>query len=170
MTPANLPPPQPPIGPPLIGTLLRRPSEALRSRLLHELHAAGFTDLVAAHLAVLRYPGPHGRRPSDIAAETGMTRQAVNYLLGQLEKAGYLTRRADPGHRSTGVYLTIRGHAALHAIQQTVRGIEADLQQELGQAQMTQLRDVLIALNATSTVLQARAPGQPAGPEHAASS
>jgi len=168
MISAKQPPPERPVGPPLIGTLLRRPHEALRHRLLDELHAAGFSDLVAAHLAVLRYPGPHGQRPSDLATETGMTRQAMNYLLGQLEKAGYLTRRSDPdGHRSIGVYLTIRGHAALQAIQHATNGIETELEQELGHAPMTQLRELLVKLNATNTVEQARK--QPAGAEQTAS-
>jgi DNA-binding MarR family transcriptional regulator len=157
-------PPAQPAGPPLIGTLLRRPAETLRSRLLDDLHAAGFTDLVAAHLAVLRYPGPHGRRPSDLATDTAMTRQAMNYLLGQLEKAGYLTRGGGPDdQRSRHVYLTIRGHAALQAIKQAMSGIEAELEQELGQAHMAELRELLVKLNATKTVQQARPPKQPAG-------
>ena len=82
--------------PPLLGALMRMPLDAVYRRMLEGLHAAGFTDLVAAHLAVLRYPGPHGRRPSELAADLGMTRQAVNYLLGELERLGYLTRAPIP--------------------------------------------------------------------------
>ena len=69
------------LGPPLIGALMRMPLDAVLARMLARLHAAGFTDLVPAHFSVLRYPGPQGRRPSDLAAETGMTKQAMNYLL-----------------------------------------------------------------------------------------
>jgi DNA-binding MarR family transcriptional regulator len=156
MDSAQRQPREQPLGPPLIGTLLRRPAEALRGRLLGELHAAGFSDLAESHLAVLRYPGPDGRRPSDLAADTGMTRQAMNYLLGQLQKAGYLTRRGDGGdQRSRRIDLTGRGHAALRAIQQAVSGIEAELEQELGPAQMTQLRSLLIKLNTTQAVRHA---------------
>jgi DNA-binding MarR family transcriptional regulator len=156
MDSAQLQPREPPPGPPLIGALLRMPAEALRGRLLGELHAAGFSDLVESHLSVLRYPGPDGRRPSDLAADTGMTRQAMNYLLGQLQKAGYLTRRGDgDDQRSRRIYLTRRGHAVLHAIQQAVSRVEAELEQELGPAQMTQLRSLLIKLNTTKAVRQA---------------
>jgi DNA-binding MarR family transcriptional regulator len=156
MDSAQRQPREQPLGPPLIGTLLRRPAEALRGRLLGELHAAGFSDLAESHLAVLRYPGPDGRRPSDLAADTGMTRQAMNYLLGHLQKAGYLTRRGDGGdQRSRRIDLTGRGHAALRAIQQAVSGIEAELEQELGPAQMTQLRSLLIKLNTTQAVRHA---------------
>ena len=59
----------PPLGPPLIGALLRAPVDAIRSRMLAGLHAAGFTDLGPAHFAVLRYPGPENRRPADCAVD-----------------------------------------------------------------------------------------------------
>jgi hypothetical protein len=58
------------------------PLDAVRQRMIDDLHGAGFTDLVPAHAAVLRYPGPQERRPSDVAAEAGMSRQAMNDLLG----------------------------------------------------------------------------------------
>jgi DNA-binding MarR family transcriptional regulator len=135
---------------------MRMPADALRRRLLSNLHDAGYTDLVDAHLAVLRYPGPHGRRPSELAADAGMTRQAMNYLLGQLEHSGYLTRTGDPDdQRSRQVYLTERGHAAMHAVQQAARGIEAGLELELGRTRMAQLRKLLVELNATKLVRQA---------------
>src|SRR5580692_10453760 len=85
-----------PPAPPLVGALLRMPTEAVHRRILKEAQTAGFEDFVPAHLAVLRYPGPDGRRPSELAAESGLTKQAMNYLLGQLEDLGYLVRRDDP--------------------------------------------------------------------------
>ena len=39
-----------------------------------------------AHLVVLQYPGPQGMRPSDLAAQLGTSKQALNYLLGELER------------------------------------------------------------------------------------
>jgi hypothetical protein len=80
-----------PLGPPLIGALLRMPLDAVVARILAGLHEAGFTDLVPAHFPVLRYPGPENRRPSELAAEARMTKQAMNYLLGQMQQLGYLT-------------------------------------------------------------------------------
>lgn len=146
------------IGPPRIGALMRIPGEALQRRLLDELHAAGFRDLVSAHLSVLRYPGPDGQRPSELALQTGMTRQAMNYLLGQLEQSGYLTRTSDTeDQRSRQVHLTKRGHDALEAIQETMTAIETELEQEIGHTQMTQLRTLLQKLNTTSVVQRAYA-------------
>jgi DNA-binding PadR family transcriptional regulator len=84
-----------------------------------------------------------------------MTRQAMNYLLGQMEQLGYLTRDDDPqDQRFKRVHLTERGHAAARAIRHSVAQIEAELERELGPAQFDQLRQLLIQLNATSLVRQ----------------
>jgi DNA-binding MarR family transcriptional regulator len=142
-----------PVGPPLIGALLRAPTDAIRARMIDALHTAGFTDFVPAHFAVLRYPPPEGRRPSDCATDAGMTRQAMGYLLGQLEQLGYLIRVEDPAdQRSKRIHFTERGHAAGAIIRATVAQIETELETELGPKQFAQLRDLLIKLNATNTI------------------
>ena len=73
----------------------------------------GGNDLDAAHLSVFQYPGPQGTRPSDLAARLRISKQALNYLLGQLERLDYLERRPDPDDlRSKRIALTRRGLAA----------------------------------------------------------
>jgi DNA-binding MarR family transcriptional regulator len=141
------------LGPPLLGALLRMPVDAIVARMLAGLHEAGFDDIVPAHLSVLRYPGPQGRRPSELAAERGMTKQAVNYLLRQLEQLGYLTRMGDDqDQRSKRIELTTRGLAAAENIRDTVREIEHDLEAELGVARFAELRSLLVDLNDTTLV------------------
>src|SRR5689334_395063 len=81
----------------LIGALLRMAYQTTRRRQFGALVERGFTDLNQALLNVLVYPYPHGVRPSDWAERTYMTRQAMNYLLGQLEALGYVERRAEEG-------------------------------------------------------------------------
>jgi len=76
----------------LIGALLRVPTEAIFRRIVRELNAAGFEGISLAHIAVLRYPGPDGERPSVLAERAGISKQAVNRLLGSLEDLGYLKR------------------------------------------------------------------------------
>ena len=85
-----------PFGPPLIGALLRIPWEATQRRMLERLHERGFDDLDAAHLNVFQYPGPQGARPTELAARLRISKQALNYLLGELERLGYLERRPTP--------------------------------------------------------------------------
>lgn len=148
---------------PLMGALLRMPLDAWQHRMLEDLRAAGFTDIVPAHSAVLRYPGPQGRRPSEVAAEAGMTRQAMNYLLGELEQLGYLVRRVDPDDkRSRRIELTERGYAVRRLMRESVLGIEAELQRELGHDEVARLRRHLTTLNGSAFVRHyRRQTGQP---------
>src|SRR5438046_2766822 len=88
-----------PLGPPLIGALLRMPWEAVQEHMLERLHADGFDDFDASYLAVFGYPGPQGERPSELATRLRMSKQALNHLLGQLENRGYLARQGDPDDR-----------------------------------------------------------------------
>jgi DNA-binding MarR family transcriptional regulator len=124
----------------------------IRGRIIDRLHEHGFTDLVPAHLAVLRYPGPNGQRPVDLAAEATMSKQAMNYLLGQLEILGYLERRDDPEDlRHKRVYMTDRGEATRQVIRAAVREVEAEWADELGAEDLEQLRALLIRLRAVVT-------------------
>ena len=136
-----------PLGPPLIGALLRRPWETVRERMLSGLHQAGFSDLVPAHLTVLQYPGPENRRPSDLAAETNMSKQAINYLIGQMEELGYLAREHDENdQRSRRIRLTERGHAAARTMRDIVREVEREWAKEVGPTRFEQLRELLIEI------------------------
>jgi hypothetical protein len=68
----------------LIGAMLRVPAEAIHRRILHDLNAAGFKGLSLPHMAVFRFPGPDGVRPGVLAERAGMSKQAMNRLLGSL--------------------------------------------------------------------------------------
>lgn len=133
--------------PPLIGALLRVPFETVRERMLAGLHQRGYTDLIAAHLDVFQYPGPENLRPIDLAARTRMSKQALNYLLGQLEQLGYLTREVDErDQRSKRIHVTPRGLAAGKAIRAIVREVEAEWEEQLGPRNFSQLRNLLAQL------------------------
>jgi DNA-binding MarR family transcriptional regulator len=135
-------------GPPMIGALLRMPWERVVRRMLERLHERGFDDLDMAHVNLFLYPGPQGARPSELAAQRGMSKQAANYLLGQLERLGYLERRPDTGDgRSKRITLTDRGERAAYTIRDAVRDVEREWEAQLGQDRFAQLRTLLIELN-----------------------
>jgi DNA-binding MarR family transcriptional regulator len=135
-------------GPPLIGALLRMPWEVVRARMLERLHEQGFDDLDGPHLSVLQYPGPEGARPSELAARARMTKQALNYLLGQLERQGYLERVADPDDlRSKRISVTERGAVALTTMREAVAEVEAEWAQKLGPDRFAELRTLLAELS-----------------------
>src|SRR4051812_10005489 len=137
-----------PFGPALIGALLRVPWEAVQRRMLERLHEHGFDDLDAAHLTVFQYPGPQGARPSDLAARLQMSKQALNHLLGRLERLDYLERRPDPDDlRSKRIALTPRGASAIGVIRDAVGEVETAWSQRLGMERFELLRSLLLELD-----------------------
>jgi len=137
-----------PFAPPLIGALLRIPWEAVQRHMLARLHEHGFDDLDAAHLNVFQYPGPQGARPTELATRMRISKQALNYLLGELERLDYLERRPDPDDlRSKRVALTPRGTSVISVIRQAVGEVETAWAQQLGPERFAALRELLIDLN-----------------------
>ena len=134
--------------PPLIGALLRMPWESVQARMLERLHERGFDELDAAHLNVFQYPGPEGARPSELAARLRTSKQALKYLLGELERLGYLERRSSGSAlRSKRVIVTQRGNAAIRVIREAVAEMEAEWSKQLGAKRFAQLRSLLEELN-----------------------
>ncbi len=112
--------------------------------MLERLHERGFDDLDAAHLNVFQYPGPQGARPTALAARLRISKQALNYLLRELERLGYLERRPDHDDlRSKRVTLTRRGTAAIHVIREAVAELETAWVQKLGPERFSELRNLL---------------------------
>ena len=128
----------------LIGALLRVPAQAIQRRIIKELNAAGFDELSMPHMAVLQFPGPDGARPGTLAERAGMSKQAMNRLLGSLEGLGYLVRSDAPDEgRARVVRFTKRGHAAYAKIHDILRDIEREWRDELGPKDFAQLKELL---------------------------
>ena len=116
--------------------------------MLEQLHERGFDDFDAAYLTVFRYPGPQGARPTDVATQLGISKQALNYLLRELGRLGYLEREPRPDDlRSKRIVLTERGVAAVGVIREAVAEVEAAWSEQLGPKRFAQLRDLLLELN-----------------------
>jgi len=117
--------------------------------MLAGLRERGYDDLVPAHLSVMRYPGPENMRPSNLAERTGMTRQALKYLLGQMEERGYIERVHEEDQRFKRIHLTARGVALGEAMREIVRGLEAEWAERLGAERFAVLRELLESLDLT---------------------
>ena len=116
--------------------------------MLESLHAHGFDDLDPHHLNVLQYPGPDGVRPSELAAQLRISKQALNYKLGELERLGYLERRPDADDlRSRRIFLTARGNELVPVIRDAVRETEREWAAALGADRLEQLRALLLELH-----------------------
>ena len=129
----------------LIGALLRVPAQAIQRRIIKELNAAGFDELSVPHMAVLQFPGPDGARPGTLAKRAGMSKQAMNRLLGSLEELGYLVRNDAPDEgRARIVRFTKRGHAVYAKVHDILRDIEREWRDELGPKDFAQLKALLL--------------------------
>src|SRR5262245_47628149 len=146
--------------PPLVGALLRMTYQVTRERQLKALVERGFADLNQALISVMVYPHPDGVRPGELAERTNMTKQAMNYLLGQLEKLAYIERRAEKGRSRRLVYLTRRGWQAIETLLSAVKEVEAEWAAVLGQKRFDEFLDTLRQLSLIDT----KAAGQPSLP------
>jgi DNA-binding MarR family transcriptional regulator len=128
----------------LIGALLRVPAQAIHRRIIKDLNAARFEELGMPHIAVLQFPGPDGVRPGTLAERAGMSKQAMNRLLGSLEESGYLVRADAPDEgRARVVRFTKRGHAAYSKIHDILRDVEREWSAALGSKDFAQLKEIL---------------------------
>ena len=109
----------------MLGILLRAPWQAIRKRIHRELVAAGYGDVRPRDLAVLQWPGPDGMRQIDVAANAGMSKQAVKPLIDHLEQCGYLERVPDPDdHRAQRIRTTWRGKQLMRTAAAIITGID----------------------------------------------
>jgi DNA-binding MarR family transcriptional regulator len=132
----------------MIGALLRMPVDTVHRRMFERLHERGFTDFDPAHLIVFQWPGPDDTRPSELAARLQISKQALNYLLGQLERLGYLERRPDPhDQRGRRIAVTERGRAAILVIRDAVDEVEAAWAKQLTAERFAHLKTLLLELN-----------------------
>lgn len=121
--------------------------QVTRRRWVKALMEHGFTDLNQAHLIVFQYPPPDGVRPTDLADRAYMTKQAMNYLLGQLESLGYVERRAEKGRRRRLVFLTRRGWQVFETQWATLQQLEAEWAAILGKKRFNEFMSALRQLS-----------------------
>jgi DNA-binding MarR family transcriptional regulator len=130
---------------PWIGALLRLVWQHVRDQIGASVKEAGFSDVSRAHVSLFRYPGLDGSRPTELADELQVSKQAVNDLLRDLERRGYIRREIDAAdRRSRLIRLTRRGVELEHAILAAARAAEVRLESELGSAKLASLRGTLI--------------------------
>src|SRR5262245_1487631 len=132
--------------PPTAGALLRMTYQGIRQRQFAAVIEKGFDDLNQPLLNVFLYPPPDRMRPTELAERANMTKQAMNYLLGQLEARGYIERRAERGSSRRLVFLTKRGWQVRETILNVVTEIEAEWTSVLGQRRFDEFMNTLRTL------------------------
>ena len=129
---------------PYVGATLRVVWQWVRDQMYAGVVAAGYDDLNAAHVALWRYPGLEGLRPSQLADRVGITKQSVNDLLGHLEQHGYLLRVPDSADRRARVIrLTSKGRRLEQTIYADAGAAPQRIAEILGPRRFAQLNSSL---------------------------
>jgi DNA-binding MarR family transcriptional regulator len=132
---------------PMLGARLRVAAEAVHAAGHRRLVEAGFDELRPAHFTLLKFPGPHGVRPTELAAHVGLRKQALNPLLNDLETWGYLVRGGDTDdRRGRVVRLTERGFALVRTMREALEDMEAALRERVGERALEEFLAVLDAV------------------------
>ncbi len=127
----------------LIGSLLRIPREAIIARVGSELERT-HPEVRAAYRPVFECLPPEGTTLVDLARRLRQSKQATNYIVDQLEKAGYLERVGHPtDRRATIVRRTDRGWEVNHLAQTVVHEVQEEWKAWLGSERMRTLMEAL---------------------------
>lgn len=130
--------------PPAVGGLLRLAWQAHRARLYDQVTTGGFPEITRAQFELFRWPGIDGLRPGEVAQLTGLSKQTVNDLLGELESMGYLERHPDPRDgRARVVRLTAGGQKLQRTAHEMSQALEARWAAKLGAKRFAALRSAL---------------------------
>ena len=95
---------------PVIGLLLRLAYQHYSQDIESALREAGFGDIRPSAANVFPFVPPEGTTVSRLAELARVRKQSMAQAVDQLERTGYVERRANPhDHRSRLVFLTARG-------------------------------------------------------------
>jgi DNA-binding MarR family transcriptional regulator len=124
--------------------------QALNDEVLARVRARGYDGLRHAHGYVVQRLIEGPRPVGALAAELGITQQAVSKSVGELERLGLVERRPDAADaRVRNVALTDRGRGAIEATRAARSEVVDELRDALGprrvDAATRLLRDVLEA-------------------------
>jgi DNA-binding MarR family transcriptional regulator len=127
--------------------LLFRASRLLNERGLARIRERGRKGVRTSHTALLPYIDLDGTRITQIARRMGVTKQAVNQAVGEIEAMGLVRRSPDPSDgRAKLVHFTARGRRELLLGLGVLGELEEELSKEIGKARVARLRDDLAAL------------------------
>jgi DNA-binding MarR family transcriptional regulator len=139
--------PQPLPPEPSIGLAFDAGTRAVAVAIDEHLARNGFADIRPAHGRVFETVSGEGSRITDMAGAALLTKQAMQYLVDDLERLGYAERLADPADRRAKlVRLTPRGRQAVLVARDAIKLAEREWEARLGEEKMRQLGGLLSEL------------------------
>jgi DNA-binding MarR family transcriptional regulator len=127
-----------------IGWTLWQATLAWRREFLAGMVSAGHAWFAQARGNILVYVGPNGIRQADLVEKAGLTKQAVQQFVDELESDGIVHRtRDEKDARARWVRLTPAGEAAMRDADRIKLQIETEWRQKLGSDAFDQLDALL---------------------------
>lgn len=128
---------------PLVG-LLTAVARWIEHRHMAAFAEAGYDDVRVAHNAVFTRIPAGGIRLTDLAAQAGVSKQAMAEMVDELVAKGYLRRVPDPADgRAKLLVMASRGAASHEVTLRIFADIEAELAAVVGAQRLEEVRDVL---------------------------
>lgn len=124
--------------------MLREAYARLTNAIQDEVTQAGFSSFRAVFGNVIPFVPEEGITVSAIALHLGQTKQSIAQVVDDLERLGYVERRAHPTDgRSRLVFLTEKG-AGVRPIARVAGGrIEDQWERVVGPARLEEMRQIL---------------------------
>lgn len=119
----------------------------LQSETMRLLEEQGYRGLRLSFEPYISLVGESGCRLTDLADALGISKQACNQSADEIERAGYLTRQADPyDRRARRIVLTARGRALGGDGHAAIRRLQRSYAELLGQDPWEEFLRVLTRL------------------------
>jgi DNA-binding MarR family transcriptional regulator len=128
-----------------IGALLKKIYRVYSNDLLGELQVRGFLDLRPSFLEILMYiSNNNGSSIKLIGVACGLKKQTMTSHLNELEKRGYINRKAgEKDRRELEVFLTNYGEKFKLALLEVVEDLEASYIDVLGEVEVDRILHTL---------------------------
>ena len=127
-----------------LGAALLAAADARKARFRHQMAIRGFTAHNGAAGEALLHLDPQGMSQTALTAAMGLSKQAVQQLLDQLETGNYLRRESDPADkRAKRIILTDFGAREFAERKKVLAELEEDTRDRLGKKLLAKLEKAL---------------------------
>lgn len=140
-------------------------SQWVMTGLLNALHLQGYADIAEPHLILIGNLDCGTTHAAAVAQRMGVSRQAINRTLRELETQGFLRLEEDPVRRNQKIIaMTASGIELVIHARRALDGLEALLGSRIGQNRSAALREALeMSWGSTEADSPEQVPARPDG-------
>lgn len=132
-----------------VAQLLFRCARRLNDKVLRDVETCTGLPIRASHTALFPHIDLEGTRQSDLAARMGVSKQAINKVVAELEEMGVLERSVDPTDgRATLVRFSQKKGRTLLDGMAMLAAVEREMGAMLGERENDALHRALLSIDA----------------------